>query len=738
MARCLLWMLLVGMIGCGESRDLQALRQAIDQGRPGEAIPSIEALLDENPDDLELNRIYGLALFAGSNPSLALWPLNKVLESGEAEPQDYIVTASAHLKGGSPTEAVEVASEILEQYPDLLEALEIRMAAYRQLNQMAEALEDVEFILERRPDAFKHQINRLELLFTLERAEEEIEAAIAVAKGSMDGSLLAEEWEVRFCAIDASFGFERAEEGHVEKASEAWESCLEEYPAEPLIVNEAVGFYDGLGNFGRSREVLEVAIAAAPEVADFRFALVAKLNAAGQLELAEELIEEFPEEALSGPAAWQLADYYISRDDYASAVVMFQKLIAGLEEEAPGSGPVVPEALRLEYVDLLIRAEEFDLAQVETTKLEKPEFSNMMKGRLALARNQPAKALAYLDEAIRFWPGNSVARQLAAEAAERSGDFERARAEYLEAVRSGPGNLEALEKLSRIYEALGDVGALKQMLGLYIDSNPTDPRGYELQFEVGLWSGNPTMSASAVEGLYLVPGREPLALSLAAKYNSVGQPAKAIEFIQGAGVDLSEASLAPVLDVMVASLLELGQVEEAIQRASRATEKTPLYPNLHEIQGRALAADDSRLPEAKASFEQALSLNPRSADALRGLAEVLAKQGKIDEALLRYQEAGEIDWLSPVSEWDAIELLAEKGRLPERDALLETLVQEHGEYAEGVTLLASRLLEQEGDLTRARTLAERAVELRGGEPSQKVLNDIQARESEAGLDPSES
>ena len=532
--------------------------------------------------------------------------------------------------------------------------------------------------------------------------------------------------------------FERAEEGHVDKASEAWEACLEEYPAEPLIVNEAVGFYDGLGNFGRSREVLEVAIAAAPEVADFRFALVAKLNASGQLELAEELIEQFPEEALSGPAAWQLADYYISRDDYPSAVVMFQKLIAGLEEEAPELGPVVPEALRLEYVDLLIRAEEFDLAQVEATKLEKPEFSNMMKGRLALARNEPAKALGYLDEAIRFWPGNSVARQLAAEAAERSGDFERARAEYLEAVRSGPGNLEALEKLSRIYEALGDVGALKQMLGLYIDSNPTDPRGYELQFEVGLWSGNPTMSASAVEGLYLVPGREPLALSLAAKYNSVGQPAKAIEFIQGAGVDLSEASLAPVLDVMVASLLELGQVEEAIQRASRATEKTPLYPNLHEIQGRALAADDSRLAEAKASFEQALSLNPRSADALRGLAEVLAKQGKIDEALLRYQEAGEIDWLSPVSEWDAIELLAEKGRLPERDALLETLVQEHGEYAEGVTLLASRLLEQEGDLTRARTLAERAVELRGGEQSQKVLNDIQARESETGLDPSES
>ena len=303
MALCLLGLLLVGMIGCGESRDLQSLRQAIDQGRPGEAIPSIEALLDEHPDDLELNRIYGLALFAGGNPSLALWPLNKVLESGEAQPQDYIVTASAHLKGGSPTEAVEVAGEILDQYPDLLEALEIRVAAYRQLNQMAAALEDVEFILERRPDNFKHQINRLELLFTLERAEEEIEAAIAVAKGAMDGSMLAEEWEVRFCALDASFGFERAEEGHVEKASQGWDTCLEEYPAEPLIVNEAVGFYDGLGNFSRSREILEVAIEAAPQVADFRFALVAKLNAAGQLELAEELIEQFPEEALSGPAA---------------------------------------------------------------------------------------------------------------------------------------------------------------------------------------------------------------------------------------------------------------------------------------------------------------------------------------------------------------------------------------------------------------------------------------------------
>ena len=715
--------------GCGVSRDPDDLREMIGEGRHSEAVPVIESLLDENPDDVELNRLYGQALFSGGNPSLALWPLNKVLESGEASPQDYVVTATAHLRGGSPTEAVLVSSQVLEEYPDLLEALEVRITSYRQLNKMKEALEDVEFILERRPDDFRHQINRLELLFTLEHPEDEIERAIALAKASMDGSPLAQEWEVRFCALDASFVFEREEEGYIEKASEIWDGCLLDFPANPLIVNEAVAFHDGQGDFRRSREILEVAMEAAPEVSDFRFSLASRLNDAGQLDRAEELIEEFPDEALNGAASWELVDYYVTRDDYGSAVAVLNKTFESLEEGAEQSGEPVPEALRLEYVDLLIRAGEFDLAEGEVEKLEKPEFKNMMKGRLALSRNEPLKALAYLDEAIRFWPGNSVARQLAGEAAERAGDFDRARAEYLEAVRNGTDNLEALEKLASIYKAMGDVGALKQLMGLYIDSNPTDPRGYELQFEVGLWSGNPAMAGSAVEGLYLVPGRGPMALALAAKFNGLGQPAKAVEFIRAADVDLLQPAMAPVLEVMVDSLLSMGRVSEAVALASRAATKTPGYPRLHEIRGRALMEDESQLAEAQAAFEEAFSLNPRSVEALIGLAGVLAKQDQIDEALARYQEAAQVDWMSPVAEWGALDLLAANDRIAERDALLEILVQEHGEDVEGVLLLARRIVEQEGDLERAKSLAERAIQLQGGSKAQELLEEIALSES---------
>ncbi|MEE3327230.1 MAG: tetratricopeptide repeat protein, partial [Myxococcota bacterium] len=285
---------------------------------------------------------------------------------------------------------------------------------------------------------------------------------------------------------------------------------------------------------------------------------------------------------------------------------------------------------------------------------------------------------------------------------------------------------------AKIYEAMGDVGALSQLLGLYIDGNLENPRGYELQFEVGIWSGNPKMAASAVEGLYLVPGREPMALALAARYNGMGQPAKSVEFIRASGVDLTEASLAPVLDVMVENLIASGQVDAALEQASVALEKTPLYWKLHEIQGRALLAYDSKLAEAQLAFEEALRLNPRNPEALKGLAVSLSRQGQVDEALVLYRQAGEIDWLSPEAEWAAIDLLTEQGRIGERDALLEILVQEHGEDARGAALLAQRLLDEGGDLVRARGLAERAVEMRGGESAQAVLSQIEARESGPG------
>lgn len=56
--------------------------------RFGESIPLLEALLDENPDDHDLNHLYGIALLATSNPALAIWRLGKAVEAPEANLED--------------------------------------------------------------------------------------------------------------------------------------------------------------------------------------------------------------------------------------------------------------------------------------------------------------------------------------------------------------------------------------------------------------------------------------------------------------------------------------------------------------------------------------------------------------------------------------------------------------------------------------------------------------------------
>ena len=63
--------------------------------RPEEAMPQLEALLDQYPDDLELNRLYGSVLVAIGSSSMAIWPLRKATESAEAGPEDWMMLATA-------------------------------------------------------------------------------------------------------------------------------------------------------------------------------------------------------------------------------------------------------------------------------------------------------------------------------------------------------------------------------------------------------------------------------------------------------------------------------------------------------------------------------------------------------------------------------------------------------------------------------------------------------------------
>jgi len=126
------------------------VRLLLEEQRVGEAVERLEALLNESPDDRELNQLYGATLLAVGEASQAIWPLLKVVESADSGPEDHLMLARAHLVGGSPSDAIAVIDRLLEQTPDILEAYQLRIEANQALNQLEKALEDVEYVLRHR------------------------------------------------------------------------------------------------------------------------------------------------------------------------------------------------------------------------------------------------------------------------------------------------------------------------------------------------------------------------------------------------------------------------------------------------------------------------------------------------------------------------------------------------------------------------------------------------------------
>ena len=723
--RILTLVFLLGTFACFPEPDPRTL---LDEGRVDEAVQAIEKALDQTPDDHVLNQLYGEALMAAGHPSLAIWPLRRAAESPEGGPLDRLLLAKAHLAGGSSDDAIAVVDRLLEDHPGLIEAMEVRINAQWSLNRAALAVGDIETLLEHKPDDFFMRVRYIGILLDLER-EDEVEAAIEAAKEVLNERVeVGREdpgfWEGKLCALEASFVMERGEEGFMEKTEALLEQCLESYPSSTPVLERALHYFDQQGDFARSGEILETALEDAPESIELRFSLASRLAGMGREEEAEELLLQIPENGRAADFKRALVAYYISREEFEKAVQPMRELMSGFAN--------MPLMGRIEFIDLLIRSDELDEAEQELEKIDKPEFVSFLKGRLALARGEPEKALILLDESILYWPGNSVARQLAGQAAERLGKFDRAREEYLEALRSSATNWEALEKFARIAEGLGVQGPLAQLVERYIAERPLDPRAYDLQFETGLWSGRRDTSRGAVFRLAALPGLEPHAISLEAKLRALdGGPQAAISFLVATGIVMSQPASAPALAVLAENLCSVGRCSQALRPLGQALELAPDYALLHEIRGRVLAAGGGSPEEAREAFENAVRLNPERAEGWVGLAELAADEGDMEGALNFYDRAAEVDWLDPEPEWKAIQLLTEV-EAPQAmiDARLELLLAEHGEHGEACLLLATRIADKGEDPERAEALAERAVLLQQGEPARGLLERIRGENEE--------
>jgi tetratricopeptide (TPR) repeat protein len=124
------------------------------------------------------------------------------------------------------------------------------------------------------------------------------------------------------------------------------------------------------------------------------------------------------------------------------------------------------------------------------------------------------------------------------------------------------------------------------------------------------------------------------------------------------------------LSLLAAIAADEGQVQEGLAWAKRAREADPQSASPAYVAGRLLQAA-GRLPEAEASYRDAVALDPAHARAYNNLGCVLHMQGRLDDALAAYRRALDLDaslpqanqnYASIVRDPDALERAAEQYR----------------------------------------------------------------------------
>jgi tetratricopeptide (TPR) repeat protein len=713
---------------CGSDSSVESLRALHAVGDFEAAVQSGRELLEQQPDDPELNFLYGVSLMKTGEPGLALWSFRKAMEHPDWRVRAAIQIAAAALTRDDTETAEAAASQALEAEPDNVDALVLRgLSRVSSRRNWDGALADADRALELDPDKGDAEVIRLVALLGLDRIDEAATAIERVEQASQEGAPGLEN-SSGFCAARAVFSKEK---GDADEARQRFAECLERFPTAFNVVQEAVKFHGERGELARAIEILRTAYEAVPEAAGYRTALADHLRASGDVAGAQAILEEATthEHPDVRRAAWvELASHYRAVEDYPAAARALEQAL----ELSEGADPDLEFAL----ADVLIQAGEPDRALALAETMSAAAYRDLVRGRVALERGAPEEALEHFTSGLRLWPDNAVARYYAALAAERLGDFERAIEEYRYSMRADPELTDARLRLARMHVAERQLrlalSALQRSGGTAPHDVEADLLHVELQARSGMIAGLPNpLPASLEDPVHW--GRVAGAVGRGLR-DRFGEKIALDFLLQVEHLDWTAPHNAAVLRLLLD--LHASQdrdVAEAETMIRVALERHPDSAALHAVRARHLERRGAPAAEIDAAYARALELDPANAHALQDAARRAEQQGSAAAALDLWLRAAEADPEASEAVRTAAQGLVEAGRDEEAVARLDALLEVLPHDADAAMQRASLLLAKSPQDARALELAQRSVRFGGRDDAVEFLASVHRGRGEPAL-----
>jgi len=625
------------LIACQESVGpdneavLESARSLIGNQDYAAGLAKMRGLVDANPDDARLQMLYGEALIASGQPSLAVWPLARAMRSPDHLVHAGLLLARAQRDTGSGIDAIQTTTRVLEADPKNEEAILLRAMAHLGESLEERALADLDLAEELGSDKATLDVLRLDALLGLKR---EAEAETLLAELTAEAEAMRDDDPpnaARLCAATATF---TAERGRIEEAKERFDECLEgDGVLHWTLVQAATSFFDKHGEFERTTDVFKRRFDHDPERLEPRVMYADRLQKVGRLDEAEALLLEVTDEQ---KAAWMaLADLYVIAGDVRKALAALDKAIE--------ASPEPREDWLFSRADFLLVLGKIDEAEKALGKIGIPAHRALLTARIAMARGRLDEAARSFEEGIRLWPDNPDARYLAARVYERKGEWKQAAAHYREAARMDPPHYASSLALADLQRALGDMEGVSFLLLRLADKHPNDARVIEKLIEHAGDTGNAELGLRMMTHLSRLRGMAGHAVALAAERMELAEgPEAALSAIDKTGMNVMEPANVEALEARCRLLAKLDRADEAMTAISRALEKQPESARLRVLRA-AVHREAGRTKEAIADLEEARRLDPESLSAVTELAGLQASEGRRDVARALYARAVELE-----------------------------------------------------------------------------------------------
>jgi tetratricopeptide (TPR) repeat protein len=515
--------------------------------------------------------------------------------------------ARLYLLSGAPDRALDLISPALQTHPDDPELLTIRAGVRMQQKDPAGALADAERAVQLAPTN-EDAVAVLAGLYTSSGATDKaltlLEQSIQKIPGTVDLRLV--------LAQLYSQGKRPAD------AEALLIKLVELRPKEKAQRLRLAQYYARLNQFDAAESTLRQAVKDLPAERDVKLALVELLATRSRDSAEKELKQMVAAAPDDSELKFALARFYESGHQSVLAEAIYQGVIDKEKLAPPGlSARNRLASLRAQRGDT---AGALALAGQVLAQSPRDDDALLMRGNIALAKQDPRSAIADLRAVLRDQPNATGVLRVLARAHLANGEPAIAEETMRHAVEANPKDAVLRLDFAELLVTLGKPDQAKPMLAELVKQQPDNVPALDAQFRVAVSTNDLSTAKSAAQGIVTTRPKAATGYFYEGMIAEADQRTDEALRLYAQAVDTQPDALEP-LQAQMRLLVAAKRVDEAFKRADDLSARYPKNPLGPEAKGELLLGK-GRNAEAQSAFNDAIAREPKWWPPYRGLADV--------------------------------------------------------------------------------------------------------------------